>query len=66
MLVGLSLPENNPVDYARGGVGGFPSHSEPLILVEGQEDGGGERSLAGISMSLTAKMVAGEQAGGTS
>ena len=46
MLVGLSLPENNPVDYARGGVGGFPSHPEPLILVEGQEDAGGREVIS--------------------
>lgn len=41
MLVRLSLPENNPVDYARSGIDGSPSQPEPLRLVEDQEDAGG-------------------------
>ena len=65
MLVRLSLPENNPVDYARSEIDGSPSqsHSDSWRTRKMRE---GERLLAGISMSLTAKMVAGEQAGGTS
>ena len=63
MLVGLSIPENNPVDCARSGIDGSPSHPEPLILVEDQEDVRVERLLAGITMSLTAEMVVSEQAG---